>query len=1613
MQSLFDSIKADEGFSTSAYKDRDGKSVGYGFYLSDSSAFPTFQKATGLGEKEFNAIANGEMEVTETIADQLLKAKVEDATAFVPKYIKTLDQMSPAQQEAIYNFAYNVGESTFSDFKNTIAQANSGNWQGVADGLRNSAWYSQVGNRGERIAGTFDGGGSDTAPSIPSSTDTAQTRAALTDITGAPSAPNSISYADQRVAADVASRDRPDFLDAGNLSTAIGLGFDTQNMVANFLDQTAEERDIDPNFTLSDELVQSYAKGLTEDQQEYVFQGQSERAIAARYARTQKQLKQQEQLGKMGVPLAVLGTLTGAIVDLPTAMAFVPLLGSAANISRTSRLSNAIANAFASGSAAAALEYKARDYKPLATMDDVYIAGLGAAGFGLVGGFIKNPSRLLIDDLEDAGRYFGNAYKRATQLEFETYGLKPTDRFFELEVDAEPRPRFTPDIGEPVEPTPKFEDAPPAPPKQAETPPANPLEPQVPTPKEPEADAPVPPKEASAPSAPTKKTIPELADDHEPTFKEYVEQTGSRPNDPKFNAGLFQALELPTTLTKPSQILDYVAKWSKQPQLKLLAERLKKAAGRDIDKMDFRWAKTGEVTYKGGDPLEKNVGGFVRTGIVNGFEEQLFVLNKSTAFGRSEVTAIHELVHAVTTRQHRYYSEGHGTFYKDIYGIELNPKVAAGVKELDDLYKEVEPIIRNMLATEGQAAMGHFSKYGIMNAREFMSVGLTDPDFQKLLRSIPVSKGKSVWSKFMEGIAKILGLKKGEHNALSELYRTTDKLMTSKPFNKTSKDASQFTVSNQLTQAEVKQIVSKSAVEPDSVFGVGLGLEDSLGGAKVPASVRSLAQKLFGTTKGYKNKAVVQRSAWDVRNMLRARFGTETKRVAETEYQKWLKVNKVPFKDRYDARAKFQREMYEFTLGITDNVSPEAQRAATAYIKGMEGIVDHINNPALHRGGQAKGLTQRVIGVDPDTGEEILSPILEKNGRYIPRQIDLKKFHEIASEFGNDFLYDFFEQSFRRANPDLPEEWASKIGRWYVNTLRDARLNQKEDFFQQGLDGIDLDYLKETMKGGGLDDALIDDIMEKFYGVTRGETLPTNNRNLKKRTLLDETFSVTTDGGREITFADLFRTDVMGLFDNYTNRMAGSVSLADGLGIYNLGDERKAIMEATKQDFGSPMREVEKYRTQLQMSFDSIMGRPLEQTTTGKKFMQMFRDFNVMTKMSMAVLNQVQEMSQIIGTLGLKTTLAAIPELRKIRRSIKDGTLDNEFLNDLERLTGGAGQDMINNINWAPDTYFEDTFGGTKAAKFGDASARVLKRGASAVLNGTGMTGLMAQQKRVLAVALINHFVDAANGTKKLAYNKDRLAWMGLDEADTTALMGNLQKYAQKNQKGKVGKVDFNKWQAEDPDNFSKFMIAFQRESHRTVQENDLASMIPLMGTTLGQTFFQFMNFTFQAWNKSLMFGANYRDIQTMQTLMWGTTFSTLVYAGRTYANGQGMSREEQKKYYDENLSLEKTVIRGLGRLPQASILPSVFDTFSPEPVFSGMRTTTDGSSLLANPTTDLVGKAFNFSRKLAKSTSDDYELSEADVRSAMKMLPMSNFLGVSQLINHVASGFPENGNTE
>jgi len=189
------------------------------------------------------------------------------------------------------------------------------------------------------------------------------------------------------------------------------------------------------------------------------------------------------------------------------------------------------------------------------------------------------------------------------------------------------------------------------------------------------------------------------------------------------------------------------------------------------------------------------------------------VLLKGKSFvkhGITEMTALHEALHAATSMRIK-----EGNLVKN--------KGTALFNSVSDLFKLQKAVVKELDSREKAGTATEFenswlTRENVSSVDELVGNGFTDASFQKMLESIEYAPNQTAWSKFVDIIRRILGVK-GD-TALGELIRVTDEILSA--------DMISTNEFSQSTKFSLNQAIQKITGNPNFVkwFGKSVVTDD-------------------------------------------------------------------------------------------------------------------------------------------------------------------------------------------------------------------------------------------------------------------------------------------------------------------------------------------------------------------------------------------------------------------------------------------------------------------------------------------------------------------------------------------------------------------------------------------------------------------------------------------------------------------------------------------------------------------------------------------------------------------------------------------------------------------
>ncbi len=137
-----------EGKESKVYVDTEGNpTIGVGFNLNRGDAKAKIE-ALGL---DFSKVKAGTQTLTDdqifTLLDADMDAAIADSMSVFPKFT----DLSDVRQRVIVDMMFNLGKPKFQGFKDMIAAVKAADFAKAADEMKDSKWYTQVGNRGKTL----------------------------------------------------------------------------------------------------------------------------------------------------------------------------------------------------------------------------------------------------------------------------------------------------------------------------------------------------------------------------------------------------------------------------------------------------------------------------------------------------------------------------------------------------------------------------------------------------------------------------------------------------------------------------------------------------------------------------------------------------------------------------------------------------------------------------------------------------------------------------------------------------------------------------------------------------------------------------------------------------------------------------------------------------------------------------------------------------------------------------------------------------------------------------------------------------------------------------------------------------------------------------------------------------------------------------------------------------------------------------------------------------------------------------------------------------------------------------------------------------------------------
>jgi hypothetical protein len=630
---------------------------------------------------------------------------------------------------------------------------------------------------------------------------------------------------------------------------------------------------------------------------------------------------------------------------------------------------------------------------------------------------------------------------------------------------------------------------------------------------------------------------------------------------------------------------------------------------------------------------------------------------------------------------------------------------------------------------------------------------------------------------------------------------------------------------------------------------------------------------------------------------------------------------------------------------------------------------------------------------------------------YVPRLYDFHKLNQVITRHGEVAVVQLFRKALQEQQINLEDEVAHRVATGMVKKLRErsADLSSRLD---RPLGSDDEAYLVESLKGLGVDELDAASLAKQLRPQADASAGPRG----KFRALLNEGTELETADGT-IRISDLTRNNAMDLFQVYNRDMSGRIALAqidikdrDGVvlvdGITHDGEFGSLIDAARAQgdalgvnpdDTRGRVKTLDTlYRAVLGQSDPSESGLPAQVART-------VMQYNVLRLMNNMGIAQAAEMGSILGNLGLRTTLRAIPTFGSFVRDARTGKFVDGLNEEIEAVLGMGVDDLKGAMpNRLDAEFFGDAVNPRleRADQLGRQAGRIVSR-------ASGMQWLNRRMQVLAMRGIAYRFAEMAKNPTKI--NMKRMLTLGLDQPMLDRVLKEFatHKSTAMGDIGKITRMNLDKWT--DVEARAAFEDAMFRWGRKVIQENDPGALPRFMQHRLGKMLFQFRTFMLGSFFKQTLWHLKMRDREALGNVMWSMMVGGVVYTAQTLA--QASTRSDREKFLQERLAPGQMAANVFQRTGFSSIMPLILDIplgIVAAPRFTGRTTGQDNDPVFGMPAASLYSDITGGLSGVVAPLIQGKAPSQNAARNLVRALPFGNHMAIQTPLSAILSGLPE-----
>ena len=737
--------------------------------------------------------------------------------------------------------------------------------------------------------------------------------------------------------------------------------------------------------------------------------------------------------------------------------------------------------------------------------------------------------------------------------------------------------------------------------------------------------------------------------------------------------------------------------------------------------------------------------------------------------------------------------------------------------------------------------------------------------------------------------------------------------------------------------------------------------------------VRAAADRLGLNSSGNVDRTVVGASASEYKAML--------EHIYRSRFARSLYINRKAWSKRTG------RDLTDFNILVS---------------KAIRGGLNDVLDPEVRKVAQDVMEQQTELGklaIKHNVGG-FTAGVLDNQPNYLPRLFSDERITALRTKFGDKTeaaVAELVEKAVRNAQPDIEKNLAPDVigdmARGYAQTILSRRFTSMHRGFE-----FNMEDLRQAMTDQNIPDAQIDQLIDVLTKNTRVK----GHKRSRPRLLLDENTSIDVrmdDGGIEqLKFTDLLEEDIENLNNAYVFQMSGAIGLArNGIDTNDVGSSLETLISRMRDEaqvINQSPDVLNKEIEALQFMYDGITGRlgfkEGDPSFGTRQTLRRMREVSFMMHMGMSGMAALMELTNVLMEHSLPVLLRTMPQYRKMMKIAADGKLDNTLLRELEELTG-LGTDVLTGKFTRVSRFEGDALDITDDARI-TKTDEWLGRGREATAFLSGLTPVTAALRRM---SMLNYATAWARAARKNdnPFSKIKMEQLGIDEAMAARIRSQVLQHSTFKDADKKIIESLNTKSWNDPQALDAFQVSAYRDTTQNVQEMSIGSSNAFLRGEWGKTVFQFLSFPLAAMEQQAMrlgVRAVHGDATTVTKILLSSMFmGTLMYTGRVYLNAEG--RGDRDKYIKENLSPARLAEGAISQIGATSTFGLIYD------VTTGAM---DGNNYAITPASvSILQKILGSGKAIAEG-----DMTEAEYRALLRLLPMSSLYGARSLLNQAAN---------